>query len=170
MLGALFSAAMSTLSSSLNSSATVIVHDLLGLRNEASRIRWVRLLTVVFCLLQVAVGIGGQWLDRSVVAIVLEIQGFTTGIVLGVFILGVATKVRADAALIGLVTGIAFMSWVRFGEHLIGMGPLQLFGQPGTLAWPWNVLIGSTATVVFGIIAAKVCRRAPPLPTSPTPS
>src|SRR5690606_25317281 len=62
VLGAVFSAAMSTLSSSLNSSATALASDIWFplLRRgagERERLRTVRGFTVLFGLLQIAVGI-----------------------------------------------------------------------------------------------------------------
>jgi SSS family transporter len=71
-LAAVFSAAMSTLSSSLNSSATAAVNDLYVplLRPGASDRHAVAVtlaMTVLFGLVQVGVGIGGQRLQRSVV-------------------------------------------------------------------------------------------------------
>lgn len=161
VLGALFSAAMSTLSSSLNSSATVLVNDILKLNTDAARLRFAKLLTIGFGILQIAVGIGGQFVPGAVVGSVLAIQSFTTGIILGVFLLGIATKrLGSEAALTGLAVGLVFMTWVKFGEPWLGFGPLQLLGQEtGSIAWPWFALVGSTATFGFGIAAHALHSR-----------
>ena len=165
LLGAVFSAAMSTLSSSLNSSATTAVHDLFPARDSDSgsgsgsdsgsdsdanpdpraALRRVRRWTVAFGLVQIAVGIGGQGLDDSIVNHVLAIAGFTTGIVLGVFFLGVLTRrVGEGAALIALVTGLAGMTAVKFGTDL---------------AWPWFALTGSIGTFLVGLLASYLLPR-----------
>ena len=159
VLGAVFAAAMSTLSSSLNSSATALHTNFwapLFRPGAADREQlWtVRLFTVGFGALQVAVGIGGQNLEDSVVNAVLAIASFTTGIILGVFLLGIgAARVGQLAALIGLCAGAATVSTLHFA-------PLDRWfdAWPG-VAWPWFALIGSGTTFVVGYLASFVFPR-----------
>ena len=153
VLGAVFSAAMSTLSSSLNSLSTAFANDFWFPRvrpraGELERFRTVRALIVVFGLLQIAVGIAGQDLPSSVVDSVLSIAGFTTGIVLGVFLLGVATR-RVDerAALVGLLVGAAVVSSCAFLT---------------ALAWPWYALVGASTTFATGCLVAAFTTRSRP--------
>ena len=142
LLGAIFAAAMT---SSLNSCATVAVNDLYLPGRQVSperQLRLTRILTAVFGAIQIAVGIAGQWLRSSIVSSVLGIAAFTTGIVLGVFFLGMFTRrVGQRAALAGLVAGFAGMTWVYFGTPL---------------AWPWYALAGSLMTVAAGLAASYV--------------
>ncbi|MFL6201346.1 MAG: sodium:solute symporter [Thermoanaerobaculia bacterium] len=136
LLGAIFAAAMT---SSLNSCATVAVNDLLRVAPER-QLRLTRILTAVFGAVQIAVGIAGQWLKASIVSSVLGIAAFTTGIVLGVFFLGMFTRrVGQSAALAGLIVGLAGMTWIFFATPL---------------AWPWYALAGSLLTVVAGLAAS----------------
>lgn len=151
LLGAIFAAAMSTLSSSLNSCATAAANDFylpLARRRgagaagavEIQELRVTRLLTVLFGVVQIVVGIGGQWLRGTVVSGVLGIAGFTTGIVLGVFFLGLyAPRVGQRAALVGLLTGLTAMTAIFFFTPL---------------AWPWYALVGSLITVAAGLLAS----------------
>jgi len=147
VLGAIFAAAMSTLSSSLNSSATAAVHDFYRplLRPGASSghlLNATRAFTIVFGLVQIAVGISGQWLSESVVSNVLTIAGFTTGIILGVFFLGILTRrVGQKAALAGMMLGLAVMTAVAFATPL---------------AWPWYAMAGSLGTLALGLLASLV--------------
>lgn len=140
LLGAIFAAAMSTLSSSLNSCATAATRDLykpLARRavTPERELAITRALTALFGLAQIGVGIGGLWLRSSVVASVLGIAAFTTGIVLGVFFLGIlAPRVGERAALAGLVGGLVAMTAIYFATPL---------------AWTWYALVGSALT--FGI-------------------
>jgi SSS family transporter len=144
LLGGIFSAA---LSGSLNSCATAFVNDLYrpwaGPRATPEReLRLTRRLTAVFGGAQIAVGIGGQWLRTSVVSAVLGIAAFTTGIVLGVFFLGMwAPRVGARAAVAALVLGFATMTTIYFTT---------------SLAWPWYALVGSVATFGWGLAASAV--------------
>jgi SSS family transporter len=151
-LAAVFAAAMSTLSGSLNSLAAATVNDFylpLTGRDPASSgtLLVTRLLTVLFGVVQIGVGIGGQFLTQSVVDNVLGIAGFTTGIVLGVFFLGVFTRrVGQQAALTALVGGLACMTLVWLKTPI---------------AWPWYVLIGSSCTFAIGWLASFLLPRPP---------
>lgn len=155
LLGAVFAAAMSTLSSSLNSCATAAVSDFWSPREGRAamperRLRATRLLTVLFGLMQIGVGIAGRWLTATVVSAVLGIAGFTIGIVLGVFFLGLfAPRVGQRAALAGLVTGLAGMTWIFFATDL---------------AWPWYALVGSLGTFAAGWAASLVWPAGRPRP------
>jgi len=150
VIGAIFAAAMSTLSGSLNSSATAAVTDfyrpLVRPRATSEHLLHVtQVLTLVFGLVQIAVALGGPLLSRTVVEAVLTIAGFTTGIILGVFFLGIFTSgVGRRAALAGLLLGLATISAVAFGT---------------ALAWPWYTLVGSAATFAFGLAASRVWPR-----------
>ena len=91
-LAAIFSAAMSTLSSSLNASASAWVNDFLSPRPEdddATMLRRSRRATIVFGLIQMGVAAlaVSRQIDRSTVMSVLKIAGFTMGPILGLFLL-----------------------------------------------------------------------------------
>jgi len=150
LLGAIFAAAMSTLSSSLNSCATAATNDLyfplFGKEESPERkLRAIRIFTAIFGLIQIIVGIAGQWLKATVVSSVLGIAAFTTGIVLGLFFLGIFTqRVGQRAALVGLVLGLVGMTWIFFATDL---------------AWPWFALVGSFGTFALGLAASFVWPR-----------
>jgi SSS family transporter len=156
MLGAVFSAAMSTISSSLNSSATAAVYDLFvplvrPRAGAAQQLRLVRAFTALFGAAQIGVGIAGQSTTEAIVVHVLAIAGLTTGIVLGVFLLGTCTRVGQRAALIALIAGLMGMTAVYFGT---------------SLAWPWYSMAGAVGTFAVGCAASAMRRRA----ASPAPS
>ena len=152
-LAAVFSAAMSTLSSSLNSSATAAVNDLYlpRLRKKPSAehlLKVSRGLTVLFGMVQIGVGIVGQHLAGSVVDSVLALASFTTGAILGVFFLGVLTaRVSQRGALAGLVGGL---------------GVLTAAALATALAWPWYAIVGSLATFAIGLTATDLFGKSEP--------
>ena len=157
VLGAVFSAAMSTLSSSLNSSASALVNDIVlpmqgRTAEHPSGLAYAKGATLLFGALQVAVGCSGLG-GGAIVGQVLGIASFTTGILLGVYALGIAT-VRAGQshALFGLACGLAVDCALKFGL------PLGL-AEPSTLAWPWYGLVGSATTFCAGLIASYVVPR-----------
>ncbi len=150
VLGAVFSAAISTLSSSINSLATATTHDLWVPRfapdaDDATRLALSRRFTLLFALLQVGVGIGGQGISGSIIDRVLAIQSFTIGIVLGVFFLGrFVPGARQGNALLAIAVGLGAVSFVAFGTPV---------------AWPWLAVIGSGTTLAVGWIASIATRR-----------
>jgi len=156
-LAAVFAAAMSTLSSSLNSSAAAAVSDFyrpwayphMGAAGDASRddthdgelLSVGRRFTILFGTLQIAVGIGASYVSRSIVEDALAIAGFTAGILLGVFGLGMFTQsAHQRGALVGMLTGIAVLTWIQFGT---------------SIAWPWLAIIGSASTFTAGFLASQ---------------
>ena len=156
VLAAIFAAAMSTLSSSLNSSSAAAVNDfyvpLTGGRREGQHyLRVSRALTATFGVVQVAVAITAIWLSSRVVDEVLGIASFTNGIVLGVFLLGTFTLVGQRAAFAGILGGSLVMLAVKLGTGV---------------SWQWYVLIGSLVTLATGWIAGRVL-PAGPLPAPP---
>src|SRR3954470_9021732 len=114
LIAAVLAAAMSTLSSSLNSSANAFVTDFYRPLRPAHPEGWYvtlsRVMTAVWGVAQMAVAVaayrlGGQ---KSVVEQVLTVAGFTTGLLLGLFVLGSLRRpVRSGAALAGMVCGFA---------------------------------------------------------------
>lgn len=153
VLGAVFSAAMSTLSSSLNSSASALVNDIvLPLRglpgDHPSGLALAKLATLAFGALQIVVGMSGLG-GGAVVGQVLGIASFTTGILLGVYALGTATKhVRQGHAVFGLCCGLLVDCVLKFGV------PGVCSASP--LAWPWYGVVGSSTTFLCGLLAAAV--------------
>jgi SSS family solute:Na+ symporter len=148
-LAAVFAAAMSTLSSSLNSSATALINDVyLPLRGTKlsphGQLTAGRMATALFGLLQVAIAIvfGLIGTSESVVANVLKIAGFASGPVLGLYLLAVfARRVKQPAALSGFVVGVAGLSAIAYGT---------------ALHWPWYAALGSLLTFAAGWIIQLV--------------
>jgi SSS family transporter len=148
VIAAVLSASMATLSSSLNSSANAFVTDfyqpLRPGRQEGHYLLVSRVMTSVWGMIRIAVALGALYLNsaRSVVDQVLAVAGFTTGMILGLFILGSWKRpVAAGSAFAGLVAGfLAVLSvWLP-----------SILGRQG-LAWPWYAPIGSIVTVATAL-------------------
>jgi len=172
LLAAIFAAAMSTLSSSLNSSA--VVHDFLksrgdGQRHERRLLNWSRGLTVVFGVIQIAIALLAVRVSRSVVGEALAIVGFSAGLLLGLFLLGVCTRrVNQRAALVGLMLGLTGLLFVKFAPSLFinfVLPQVDKFAPPlvvdlmktafdWNVAWPWLPVIGCGITFGGGLLAS----------------
>lgn len=162
VIAAILAAAMSTISSSLNSLAAASLHDIylpLTKRraDDPALLRTSRVLTLVWAVIL----IGGALLYRDegtpVVTIALSIASFTYGGLLGAFALAIFVKraVQRDAIL-GMVVGIGAMTFVVFSRALSSAFPaLEPTLRPfTTIAWPWYVLIGTTLTFVAGTLSS----------------
>jgi len=151
LIAGVFAAAMSSLSSSINSLASATAYDywapLVGARDDEGRIlRAGKIFTLVWAALLV----GGAILfiplsqGTSAVEVALGIASLVYGGLLGAFALGVfTTRPGQRAAIIGVAVGI---------------GTVTLFRD--AMAWPWYVLVGSTVTFVTGSLAGYFDRQA----------
>jgi SSS family transporter len=150
-LAAVLSAALSTASSSLNSSASSAVSDLYRdfkkePPSDSSLVTVSRRMTIFFGGCQIIVAIVAQYFSSNVVAHALAIAGFSAGILLGLFFLGVFTRrVTQRDAFCGLLVALGLLTYVKFGTDV---------------AWPWYALIGAVTTIVVGLVASLCLGRA----------
>jgi SSS family transporter len=162
LVAAILAAAMSTLSSSLNSSANALVTDFYKpLRPGLPEKRYVlisRILTAFWGIMQIGVALiayeSGS--SRSIVVRVLSVAGMTTGLILGLFILGrFKHPVSSKAAIIGLASGFCAVLGVWLPEQLpkgIAWLPEQVPTGVRILAWPWFAPVGAGTTVAVALL------------------
>jgi solute:Na+ symporter, SSS family len=162
VIAAILAAAMSTVSSSLNSLAAATTHDIylpLTGRDPAEP----RVFTVakIFTLVWAVILIGAALMYRAqgtpVVVVALSIASFTYGGLLGGFFLGMLSSraIQRDA-IFGMAVGILVMSIIVFARPLSAAypavaGTLQGVGR---IAWPWYVLIGTSITLLMGALSS----------------
>jgi SSS family solute:Na+ symporter len=177
VIAAVLAASMSSLSSSLNSSASAFTSDfyrpLWPGRSEAHYLLVSRLMTTVWGLTRIVVALLAVSLmsDSNVITQVLRVAGFTTGMILGLFLLGSMHRpVRSGAALTGLVVGFLTVSvvwlpaankdlvtWLGmvWGEAAIPR-PLLVWAE-FPLAWPWYAVIGTGTTILVALLEQLAC-------------
>jgi SSS family solute:Na+ symporter len=150
VVAAILAAAMSTVSSSLNSLASASTHDfyapLTGRTDSAHLLRVGRGMT----LLWAAILVGGAMLfkDRNtpVVVLALSIASITYGGLLGSYLLGgLWARTRQVDVIIAILIGVAVMFPVVLGF------PKRLLSG---LAWPWYVPLGTAVTVGVGMLSS----------------
>jgi SSS family transporter len=151
VLGGTLAAAMSTLSSSLNASASALLTDFIlpvtgGSADDPRALRMARAATVLFAALQIAVGVSGLGGANAVVSSVLSVATVTTGVILGLFLLALSPRRHPAASLLGLVAGIAATMVVVFGLPLLDI----------RLAWPWYGVVSCGVTSAVGALAARL--------------
>jgi SSS family transporter len=146
VIAAVFSVTMSTLSGGIASSASSTVNDLYRplapATEERSLLRLSKGLTALWAVVDMGIALGAIGLKDNVVNNALAVASFVTGILLGLFLLGILTKnVGQTSALIGTVAGIAAVSAVKFATPV---------------AWPWYALVGSSTVVAVAMLAHQL--------------
>ncbi len=142
-LAAVFAAAMSTLSSSLNASATAVVGDFLPV--EKKTVAVTQVWTVFFGIVQILIALAAQHVSQSVVDEALTIAGFTVGILLGIFLLGLISRTANErAAMTAMILSSLALLAIRLATPLAGI---------------WYAALGTALTLAVGLLAAKFIKQ-----------
>lgn len=158
VVAGLLAAAMSTVSSSLNSLASATTHDfyapLTGRRDARHLLGVGRWATVAWALVLAGGALSFRSNDEPVVELALSIASITYGALLGTYIVGgIARRARQVDVVLAIVTATLAMIVIV----LFKPGPFA------TLAWPWYVPLGTGVTLLVGLAPAGIrrLRRAP---------
>lgn len=148
IIAALFAAAMSTLSSSITALGSTTMYDYVvpyyKKLSQSNEIVISRLITGVWCILLVGSAILFMHSSHVVVELALSIASFTYGGLLGTFFLGVLfNSPKIKHAIPAFLAGIIVMIFII------------LFTS---IAWTWYTLIGTSVTVITGLLLTKVWR------------
>ncbi|MBL8958500.1 MAG: sodium:solute symporter [Gemmatimonadetes bacterium] len=162
VVAAILAAAMSTVSGSINSLAAATTHDIyLPLTGRSADDPGVLRVGKRFTLGWAVILVGGALLYKAqgtpVVVIALSIASFTYGGLLGGFFLGIWwPRAQQRDAITGMSVGIACMAIVVFAKQLGAAYPslASSLGPFARIAWPWYVLIGTSITVLVGMISS----------------
>lgn len=135
------------LSPSLNAMAATTLNDFFLPRqrqtpDQQTLLALSKRLTVMWGIVQVGVALAAEWMDRSVLDAGLAVLSFTSGSVLGAFLLAtMASSVAERHAYAGMIAGLAVMTGVWAFT---------------TTAWTWYVFIGALTTVIVAWTLARV--------------
>lgn len=138
------------LSPSLNAMAATTVNDfyLRYVNPKADQKRQMRIsrqATIAWGVVQLAIAVGAQLMDRAVLDAGLAVLSFASGAVLGAFLLGtLLPAVGERAALIGMIVGLVTMTAVWAGT---------------TVAFTWYVFIGASTTCLVAWLIAVISPR-----------
>lgn len=161
LLAAVLAATMSTHSGAINALAASSTHDIyLPITKRAADDPRTLKVGKIFALIWGVVLTGGALLfpenqQTPVVVVALSIASFTYGGLLGGFFLGLFwRRARQRDAILGMSVGIFVMAFVVFAKRLTWIFPWL---EPvGTIAWPWYVLIGTSITLLVGVISSFI--------------
>jgi SSS family transporter len=163
LLAAVLAATMSTHSGAINSLAAASTHDIyLPLTGHAPDDPRTLRVGRILALLWGIVLTGGALLfpqnaKTPVVVVALSIASFTYGGLLGGFFLAIFwRRARQRDAIIGMAVGIAAMTFIVFAKQISAAVPAlaDTLKPFASIAYPWFVLIGTTITLVVGILSS----------------
>ena len=159
LIAALFAAAMSSIDTSLNSSATIALQDFYRRwvkpdADEAQSLRFLRVMTVVWGIIGTGVALAMMGVE-SILDAWWKLSGVFAGGMLGLFLLGfISRRANNAGAVTGATVGLLVILWLTFSSGLTG--DLEWLRSPfhahmisviGTLS---IFLIGLGASQVFG--------------------
>jgi solute:Na+ symporter, SSS family len=175
ILAAIVAATMSTHSATINSLAAASTHDIyLPLTKRPNDDPRTLRVGKLFALAWGIILTGGALLypeqGTPVVVIALSIASYTYGGLLGGFFLGLFWRraLQRDA-ITGISVGILAMTFIVFAKQIAALSPtmadvLVIGGiDLRKIAWPWYVLIGTSITMLAGILSSFT-RPAPSAP------
>jgi SSS family transporter len=148
---AILAAAMANLSAALNSLSSTPVVDFFRARErgvkESRSLALARIATVAWGLVLLPIAVQASH-SQSVLEAGLTIASIPSGVLLGVFLLGVLTrKPRERAAMAGVAAGLAAILYVVFAT---------------SIAFTWYVPIGAIVTFLAALAASWFERPSPP--------
>ena len=138
LLAGVLSAAMSTLSSSINSLASSTVTDWLGGGQTIKKSQWVSL---IWGVILIAIALLFDESDSAIVIVGLQIASFTYGGLLGLFLLSrMKRSFRSESLIVGLVASFGIVFYLN---------------QIG-IAWTWfigvAVVVNFTVTYIVNLV------------------
>jgi Na+/proline symporter len=167
IVAAIVAATMSTHSGAINSLAAATTHDIyLPLSGKSADDPGTLKMGRMFALLWgVVLTLGAllfpQDTKTPVVVVALGIASFTYGGLLGGFFLGIFWRraIQRDAIL-GMSVAIATMAFIVFAGPIAAAYPslAPTLAPFGKIAWPWYVLIGTSITLLVGLLSSYTHR------------
>lgn len=161
LIASIFAAGMSTISTSLNSSATVILTDYFkkSLKSEGADKKSMKILyasTFLFGL--VSMGIAIAMINvQSVLDAWWKLASIFSGGMLGLFLLGFfVRKVKSRAAIAGMIAGVLLIGWMSLSP-LILTGGLQKFASP--FHSYLSIVFGTSVIFLVGFLLGVVLVR-----------
>lgn len=162
LIASVFAAGMSTVSTSINSSATVILNDYLkrahsGTGEEQRAMRILLTASLLFSLMGMLVAIAMIGV-KSALDTWWKLASVFSGGMLGLFLLGYfAKRVGNAAAVAGVVAGVLVIGWMS-------LSPLLLHESPGQhLASPFHgylsIVFGTMVVFITGFLAGTLLSR-----------
>jgi SSS family solute:Na+ symporter len=134
LIASIFAAGMSTVSTSINSSATVILSDHFSKYihtnpSEKLSLQVLKLSSLAMGLLSIVVGLAFNGVDSALDAW-WALSSIFSGGILGLFLLGLLSKARNPQAIFAVILGVLVIGWMSLSAILIKNGMPETFANP----------------------------------------
>ena len=157
IVSAILSAAMSTISSGMNSSATVFTVDIYKRYikpdiTEKQNLSLLHIATVVFGLLGMIAGIAMIGV-KSILDVWWELSGIFAAGMLGLFLLGIISRqTKNHEAITATIIGIAVIIWMTFSQLL--PPEFERFRNP--LHKNMIIVVGTLTIFLTGVLLTRI--------------
>jgi solute:Na+ symporter, SSS family len=161
IVSAILSAAMSTISSNMNSSATVFTMDIYKRYfnpsiNDKQQLSLLKIATVVFGLIGLGTGLAMIG-SKSILDVWWELSGIFAGGMLGLFLLGLISRRAGNPeALTAVMIGIVVILWMTFSDRL----PVKYEFLRSPLNKNMIIVIGTLMIFLTGLLLTAGKRKA----------
>jgi SSS family solute:Na+ symporter len=156
LIASIFAAGMSTISTSVNSSATVILNDYFkkSLKNENDEKKSMRILyssSFIFSILGILIAIA-MINVQSALDTWWKLASIFSGGMLGLFLLGYfSKKVNNTAAVIGVIVGVVVIGWMSLSPLFFTSDDLQKYSS--TYHSYLSIVFGTMTIFITGFLA-----------------
>ncbi|MGQ8337452.1 sodium:solute symporter [Sunxiuqinia sp. A32] len=159
LIASIFAAGMSTVSTSLNSSATVILTDFCKLPEDDSRtakrsMKILYLSSFIFSVLSIIIAVAMINVQSALDAW-WKLASIFSGGMLGLFLLGYfAPKVKSKGAIIGVVAGVLMIGWMSLTPYIFTSDSLKVYASP--FHNYLSIVFGTVAILIIGFCVGTV--------------
>lgn len=158
IVAAILSAAMSTVSSGMNSTATVFLKDIYQRYinpaiTPAKEMRVLYMATTISGMLAIGFGISMIGV-KSILDMWWELSGIFAGGMLGLFLLGIISKTKNAAAVTATVIGIVVILWMSLSKYL----PATWAPVRNPLHAHMVIVVGTLSIFLAGMLLTRVKR------------
>lgn len=161
LIASIFAAGMSTVSTSINSSATVILSDhfrsyIHPNPSEKLSLRVLKLSSLAMGLLSIVVGLAFNGVTSALDAW-WALSSIFSGGILGLFLLGLLSKAKNPQAVFAVILGVVVIGWMSLSAILIQNGMPEIFANP--LHTNMTIVMGTLTIFLVGFGLTWVGRK-----------
>ena len=161
LIASIFAAGMSTISTSINSSATVILSDhfkkyIHHNPSEKLSLRVLRLSSLGMGLASILVGLAFNGVTSALDAW-WALSSIFSGGILGLFLLGLLSNAQKPHALLGVILGVLVIAWMSLSAILVKNGMDPSLANP--LHTNMTIVIGTAVVFLVGFGLALFWKR-----------
>jgi len=164
LIAAIFAAAMSSVDTSLNSSATLVLCDIVQPHvnpdiSERQSMRVLYAATLIFGAVGTTVAVAMINVDSALDTWWI-LEGIFSGGMLGLFLLGILSRRAGNPqAIFGGVSGLLIIAWMVLSTQ--DFWPAEWSGWSNPLHKFMTIVVGTTAIVILGMFAALISGKTP---------